>query len=208
MGQIRFALCGLVLFTVTRFAAAQSRGCTLPISDAELQLVIGDALKSGDTPTRPNIDLVQVHYVCESSAMFRGYYRGVSLLATYNCTGSVFCRGGVGQPSQFDFECDNSGDWSPVVQASADSSFVENPEANFSTPTDTMCSLCINPARPLGMTLQSDPLTHCVGKKHVVLPPNSTATLHTAIALHCVHVNALSYPPHLQHVMLGAIKEQ
>lgn len=189
MRQFRFALCGLVLFSLVRFAAAQSN-CALP-SNEDIETAIGDTLKRGDSPTRPDIDLAQVHYVCQSSGMFRDTYRGVSLLATYTCSGSALCRGGVGEPSQFDFQCNVAGDWSPVVLATADFSFIENPDANFSTPTDTKCGLCVNPEllTSSGIALQSDPLTHCVGKKRTILPSNITNTLHNTIALHCIFLS-------------------
>ena len=189
MRQFRFALCGLVLFSLARFAAAQSN-CALP-SNEDIETAIGDALKRGDSPVQPEIDLAQVHYVCQSSGTFRGTYGGVSLLATYTCTGSALCRGGVREPSQFDFQCNAAGEWSPVVLTSADFSFIENPEANFSTPTDTKCGLCVNPEllATLSTTLQSDPLTHCVGKKRTILPSNITVTLHSAIALHCIFLS-------------------
>ena len=108
-------------------------------------------------------------YVCQTSGMFRDTYRGISLLAKYECSGSGSCPvEGVVEKSQFDFSCSN-GLWIAQIAGSADYIFTQTPTSTFDTPLRTDCSFCISPLEldSLGSPLVSDELTHCLGKHHL-----------------------------------------
>ena len=126
----------------------------------------------GDSPTPPTIRIVNMSYVCQMSGMFRDTYRGISLLAKYECGGSPLCPvpvEGVVEKSQFDFACSN-GKWVAGVIVGPQFALTENPNSTFDTPLRTDCSFCISPPEleSLGSTLVSDELTHCVGKHHLL----------------------------------------
>ena len=157
-----------VVLASARNAAAQTDDCSLP-DTSTIERLIADAFLTADNPTPATIRIVNISYVCQMSGMFRDTYRGISLLAKYECGGSGSCPvEGVVEKSQFDFSCLN-GVWIAQVVGSADFLFTRTPNSTFDTPLRTDCSLCISPRQleSLESPLVSDDLTHCVGKHHL-----------------------------------------
>ena len=157
-----------VVLVSARNAAAQTDDCSFP-DTSTIEGLIADVFLTADNPTPASITIVNISYVCQMSGMFRDTYRGISLLAKYECGGSGNCPvEGVVEKSQFDFSCLN-GVWIAQVQGSADFIFTRTPNSTFDTPLRTDCSFCINPLQLelQGSSLMSDELTHCVGKHHL-----------------------------------------
>ena len=172
MRQPFFALIvvATVLLGSIRYARAQD-DCTLP-DVSTLRSLIANTFVSADSPTVPTIQIIgNVTYVCQMSGMFRDMYRGISLLARYECTGSPLCPSDVVEKSQFDFSCGSGGMWISQVLGSSEFVFTENPVANLTTPLRTDCSLCVNPAqlRAVASPLVWDAINHCVGKSSVLV---------------------------------------
>ena len=147
-------------------AAAQTDDCSLP-DTSTIEGLIADALLTADNLTPPTIRIVNMSYVCQTSGLFRDTYRGISLLAKYECGGSGSCPV-EGVVAQFDFSCTKD-IWVAQVIQSADFIFTRTPNSTFDTPLRTDCAYCISPRQleSLGSSVVSDELTHCVGKHHL-----------------------------------------
>ena len=119
--------------------------------------------KSDDNPTPPNITILELNYVCFSSGMFRGTYRGISFVSSYECVGAR-CPSSPAL-SQFDFSCSDDGMWIRDVLGTSEFSRQTVADATLTTPNRTDCSFCVSPTHPQvpSFVQRLDNTTHCVG---------------------------------------------
>ena len=135
------------------------------ITEAELETVIKDSIPEHRDLGTPTVDVLDFHPVCLAYGPERDRYRYVSVVVEYTCTGNRDernCPPGTAV-EQFDSQC-NGGKWSESVQGYVDIARTVNPTANFSTPTREDCAFCFSPAIATGLSITTDPVTHCVGR--------------------------------------------
>ena len=116
--------------------------------------LISDAFTvSGDNVPNPLVQLLAYHIVCQVVAPTRGMYRYFSVIANYTANGEF-------GSSQFDFGCNQQGEWSSVVAGSTDFAITTPPDGDFETTPRIDCGLCISPQQFSRSVLD----THCVRK--------------------------------------------
>ena len=107
---------------------------------------------------RALVQVLQINIVCLSSGQRRNTYSTASVLARYNClncTASMMMQELV---NQFTFPCNMQNQWVPPSGG-----ITPDPMANFTTPLDRNCGLCLYPSPD---DFRPDPVTHCVTSKH------------------------------------------
>ena len=127
-----------------------------------VESLIRDSYSSGDNPNPPTIGLTEFRVVCRAAGPTQGMYQYLSLVATYNCSGSG-CEGPT-VTAQFDTAC-ISGVWDDLVSGFANDEIRTEPaDGDSGTAVRTDCSRCLSPNRATEIGLTSDTETHCVGK--------------------------------------------
>jgi len=134
------------------------------ITEAALENVIGNNIPTGEySPTlAPTVDVLSFHPVCLGYSQERDRYRFVSVVVEYTCTNNPHCPSGTAV-EQFDSQC-KGGKWSHSVLSDFDNTRTENTTTNFSTATREDCSICASPATATGLSITTDPATHCIGR--------------------------------------------
>ena len=167
LGVFTLAVCALALLTTT---TAQLNDCELSdlFNGGTLETQMSTAITSGDTPSPPVVTVLRNRTVCLSVGPTRDKFSSISLVIEYTCTGNAFCPSGQAV-EQFDFGCNNQGEWSFIQFSDVDSGRTTNPVANFDTPLRTDCGACfpVHPNQEDPPTI--DPVTHCHGRPHTVL---------------------------------------
>ena len=156
----------VLLFVFIRYGRTQNF-CPLP-DTRTIEENIVSVFTFGDSPATPSIRIIgEVQYVCLALGMFQDTYRGISVLAEYECTGSSACPSTTAETSQFELSC-RSGVWRAQVLGTPEFVFTRIPVANSTTPLRTDCSICVSPELLAFTTLplESDASTHCVGMSH------------------------------------------
>jgi len=165
--RLTLAVCALSLLAA---AAAQLGDCDLSdlFNGGTLETEMSEAIITGDSPSTPTITVLRNHTVCLSVGPTRGKFSSISLVIEYTCTGNVFCPSGQAV-EQYDFGCNNMGEWFFGQFSNFDDGREENPEANFTTTLRTDCGACF-PVHPDTVNPPTiDPVTHCHGRPHTVL---------------------------------------
>ena len=164
LGVFMLAVCALAFLTTT---TAQLNDCELSdlFNGGTLETQMSTAITEGDTPS-PTITVLRNHTVCLSVGPTRDKFSSISLVIEYTCTGNAFCPSGQAV-EQFDFGCNNQGEWIFGQFSNFDAGQEQNPEANFDTTLRMDCGVCFSvsqsPDNP------PDPVTHCHGRPHTVL---------------------------------------
>ena len=158
----------LCLISVLSFARAQVECPPFNVSELGTTDVltqgglIGAALAavSGD-PSPVNVQVHDSNIVCLRSGRTRDTYSGVSVVASYTCTGGSHSQC-TGNPilSQFEFECVTGPTWTARVGGSSSNIITTPPSGSLSTILRTDCGLCISPAR-LGFAAITNNDQHC-----------------------------------------------
>ena len=124
--------------------------------------LIKDSYGGGDNPNPPTIGVTEFNVVCRAAGPTQGMYQYLSLVATYNCSGSDCENSTV--TAQFDTGC-SSGVWEEQVLSFSDDEVRTVPaDGDSGTAVKTGCSLCLSPTRATDIDQTSDMETHCVGK--------------------------------------------
>ena len=136
-----------------------------------LEDLIGTAVITGDSPTKPTVVVQRNYTVCFSVGTQIGSINSVSLLISYSCVGNSNCPGPGSSGSgteQFDFGCQN-GQWITGQFSNFQAARDENPSATFNTTQRRDCAACFtqHPSQISDSDLAFDPATHCVGKSTV-----------------------------------------
>ena len=156
----------IVLLVSSQYAHAQTFGDCRSLPDAAaLEELIRLTFRVGDSPPSGLVINVQdFNYVCLVSGMFRGTYRKLSVVVSYDCTGSTLCPS-ASPVSQFDFTCNSAEMWDDEVLGTSEFSRTDVANADLTTPNRTNCSICISPNHPSqpGIPLPYDMITHCIG---------------------------------------------
>ena len=158
-----YPIATVLLFVFIRYGRTQDF-CPLPGTRTIEENVV-TVFMTGDSPATPSIRIIgEVRYVCLALGLFQDTYRGISVLAEYECTGSAECPSTTAETSQFELSCRN-GMWRAQVLGTTELVFTRTPVANSTTPLRTDCSFCVSPellAAAFGDT-EFDASTHCVG---------------------------------------------
>ena len=160
--RLPLVVCALALFAT---ATAQMDDCELSglFTGGSLEREMGRAILES-----PEITVLRNHTVCLSVGRTREKFSSISLVIEYTCTGSAFCPSGQAV-EQFDFGCNNQGEWRYGQFADVDNGRTTNPTANFDTSLRMDCGACF-PVHPETVNPPTiDPVTHCHGKPHTVL---------------------------------------
>ena len=165
LGVFTLAVCALALLTTT---TAQLTDCELSdlFNGGTLETEMSTGILNGDTPSPPTITVLRNHTVCLSVGPTIDKFSSISLLIEYTCTGSAFCPSGQAV-EQFDFGCNNQGEWIFGQFSNFDAGREQNPEANFDTTLRMDCGVCFS--EPQSPDDPPDPVTHCHGRPHTVL---------------------------------------
>ena len=134
------------------------------------QGLIADTYQIGDSSVPPFILLLQYRLTCIAVGCSPNRARYVSVITTYNCTGSIPpgtaapCSGII--ETQFDFECVDleEGLGSRWILSTLSSESIQSPpDGNFTTPLRIGCSFCVSPTqgRMIGLDVEGE--THCAG---------------------------------------------
>ena len=139
---------------------------TLPDA-ATLEKLIRGTFVGGDSPV---VLVRDFNYVCLVSGMFRGTFRKLSVVVSYDCSRSSLCPS-TSLVSQFDFTCNSAGEWDDDVLGTAEFSRRNVADADLTTPNRTNCSFCVAPDHPLieGIPLSYDMITHCFGMSRSII---------------------------------------
>ena len=166
----------LYLISVLSFARAQVDCPMLDVSElgATDMLtqggLIGAALAGSGDPLPVSVQVHDSNIVCLRSGRTRDTYSGVSVVASYTCTGAPSECTGNPNLSQFEFGC-NTGStgptWTSTVGGTASNTITTPPNGNLSTPLRTDCGVCVSPARSGFATITNND-QHCGCKSRVV----------------------------------------
>ncbi len=117
--------------------------------------LLADMLRvsAGDTDSNPSVQIREVNVVCLVQGTVRDTYRSVSLVVRY-----LRASDSMEVIAQMEYQC-MSGVWE--FQGSA--VVTDDPLANFTTPVETDCILCIvqSAAPPLAVVTEVE---HCLSK--------------------------------------------
>ena len=151
----------LVAFSVS-LASSQSH-CTEP-TNSDLENVISLIIPTGENPTIPIVNVLNLQPVCLAVSEQRDRYRLFSVVVQYTCVGNERCPGGTAT-EQIESECVN-GVWRNAVLGTTVNTRRTDPTANLATPTRRDCVFCLSDALIVGngLVLTTDDTTHCVGK--------------------------------------------
>ena len=167
LGVFTLAVCALALLTIT---TAQLNDCELSdlFNGGTLETEMSTAIPRVDSPSPPTITVLRNHSVCLSVGPTIDKFSSISLVIEYTCTGNDFCPSGQAV-EQFDFGCNNQGEWGYIQFSDVDNGRTTNPVANFDTSLRTDCGACfpVHPNQEDPPTI--DPVTHCHGRPHTVL---------------------------------------
>ena len=155
-------LTSFVLVMALTAGVGSSQSDCPEITEAALENVIANNIRTGDNPQTPTVDVLSFHPVCLAYSQERDRYRFVSVVVEYTCTGNPNCPSGDAV-EQFESECDG-GTWSHSVQSNTDHTRTVNSTANFLTTTREDCAFCFAPTLATSLSLITDMATHCVGK--------------------------------------------
>jgi hypothetical protein len=115
----------------------------------------------------PEVVILDFNIVCESAGLTRDTASSVSVVVTFECTGSSLqCAGGGAGPvnltQQFTFRCAEIINLVTYEPLFIPVPFITrtNPVASLDTLPDTQCGLCLDPSN--GMPV--DDVTHCIGE--------------------------------------------
>ena len=140
--------------------SCQLQDCTYPTND-DLKDVIKLKSEYRDNSTAPTIDVITFHPVCLAFSEKQGFYRSVSVVVQYTCSGHANCPS-TDAEEQIESDCIN-GRWSKnVLYFSLNTSSIAT-LANFSTTTREDCAFCLSPELANRFSLATDTVTHCVG---------------------------------------------
>ena len=144
-----------------KYVLARDGDCpTLP-DEATLESLISDTFVGGDSP---DVRVSDFKYVCLVSGMFKGTFRRLSVVVSYNCSRSSLCPS-TSLVSQFDFTCNSGNVWGDDVLGTSEFSRGDVADADLTTPNRTNCSFCVAPNHLLidFIRLPYDMMTHCFG---------------------------------------------
>ena len=168
--RLSYAVVGFVPFVLlvsSQYALAQFGDCpSLPnATPGELERLMRITFEGGDSPDTTLVIVVHnFNYVCLVSGMFRGTYRKLSVVVSYNCSGNV-CPTPSPLLSQFDYSCNTDEQWTVEIVGTSEFSRHTVADGSLTTPNRTSCSLCIAPDHPqiVNVPFAYDQPTHCVG---------------------------------------------
>ena len=167
----------LLVYSHLAFAIFQFGDCpTLPDA-AELESLIRETFRPGDSPPDAVIHVRDFNYVCLVPGLFRDTFRKLSVVVSYNCSVSTLCPS-ASPLSQFEFTCDTNEMWIDQLFGTSEFARTNVADASLTTPNGTNCSICIAPNHDVllaGIPLPYDETTHCIGT-YV-----STRVIHVAI---------------------------
>ena len=150
----------LVVAVVAGICSCQD--CSFPTND-DLEEVIANVIRSGDSPTPPTVTVARFHPVCLAFGAQQDRYRLVSVVVEYTCSGNTNCLSGTAV-EQIESECD-SGVWSNTVQGSTENTRSVPPDASFNTTTREDCSFCLTAELANNIiSVTTNNVTHCVGE--------------------------------------------
>ena len=160
MGMLHAGLSVLVVAMVAGLCSCQEE-CLFPTYD-DLEQVISEIIPTGDSPSAPDVTVMDFHPVCLAFGQQQDHYRLVSVVVNYTCSGNTNCPSSTAV-EQIESGC-VSGVWSNEVEGNVDFTRSTTTEASFTTTTREDCSFCLSPelADTLGPT--TDSITHCVGE--------------------------------------------
>ena len=132
--------------------------------------LIADAITLGDSGSVPDILVLDSQTVCLAVGPTRDLYRYVSVVVSFNCSGSLAPGNALGISTcdgeltvQFDFECVAGPQWQRAVTLGGDNVF--NPaDGSLTTSLRTDCSFCVDPTIAGSFGLTVDMATHCAGR--------------------------------------------
>ena len=164
------SLAALALLVSSQYAQSQLDSCpTLPDPTVLEKLIRNNIAGSegGRPPASLAVTVRKLNYVCLVSGVFRDTYRKLSVVVSYDCSGSILCPS-ASPVSQFDFTCNSEGMWEDDIFGTSDFSRRDVADASLTTPNRTNCSFCIAPNHPVlgflaGITRPYDETTHCIG---------------------------------------------
>ena len=154
-------LVNLVLLASCQYILARDGDCpTLP-DEATLESLISSTFVGGDSP---DVHVSDFKYVCLVSGMFKGTFRRLSVVVSYNCSRSSLCPS-TSLVSQFDFTCNSGNVWGDEVLGTSEFSRSDVADADLTTLIRTNCSYCVAPDHPQAeqIPLPYDNMTHCFG---------------------------------------------
>ena len=131
----------------------------------ELEGLIRETFRVGDSPPDAEINVRDFNFVCLTPGMFRGTYRKLSVVVSYDCSGSTLCPS-ASPVSQFDFACNTDEMWIDQLFGTSEFARTNVADATLTTPNRTNCSVCLNSIHRMvvGISLSVyDETTHCVG---------------------------------------------
>ena len=160
------SLVHILLLSSSQYALAQQGqqgNCpTLP-DETILETLISNNIHILNAGDIPNVRIHDFNYVCLASGEFKDTFRGLSVVVSYDCSGSQLCPS-ASPVSQFDFTCTSNNMWSDIIFATSEFSRVDVPEADLTTPNRSNCSFCVSPHHhTVNIPLSYDTITHCIG---------------------------------------------
>ena len=160
---------GLLLVCCSVHRGITQGDCSDLPSNSVLEGLIATNFKENDASTPPTITVNEVNYVCLMSGMFRDTFRGFSAVIRYDCVGIQCPQSNV---SQFEFSCDNTGEWTDSVLGSTENLRTDVADASLTSPNRTDCSFCFSPTHTIltdnpGLISTYDNINHCLGMLHV-----------------------------------------
>ena len=165
-----FAVLSLAALVSNQYAQSQLDNCpTLP-DPTILENLIRNSIAGSEGSSPPAslaVNVRKFNYVCLVSGVFRDTFKRLSVVVSYDCSGSTLCPS-ASPVSQFDFTCNSEGLWEDDIFGTSDFSRRDTADASLTTPSRTNCSFCIAPSHPVltfvaGISLPYDETTHCIG---------------------------------------------
>ena len=161
------SLVATVLLVLSQVANGQFGDCpTLPDATS-LEILIRKNVADSEgegPPASPVVNVRDFNYVCLVSGMVRGTFKKLSVVVSYDCSGSTLCPS-ASPMSQFDLTCNSAEMWEDDVFGTSEFSRRNVADADLTTPNRTNCSICIAPSHPqvVNIPLPYDTTTHCFG---------------------------------------------
>ena len=174
----------LVLLASCQYVLAREGDCpTLP-DEATLESLISGTFNRDD---RPDVRVRDLKYVCLVSGMFKGTFRRLSVVVSYDCSRSSLCPS-TSLVSQFDFTCNSGNVWGDDVLGTSEFSRSDIADADLTTPNHTNCSYCVAPNHPLVEDISQpyDNMTHCFGIQSNLVIQNLTECMYTYTSCACL----------------------
>ena len=159
------SLVAFVLLVSSQYAHAQFGDCESLPDATELEELIRGTFRVGDSPSEAVINVRDFNFVCLVPGIFRGTYRKLSVVVSYDCSGSLLCSSAT-PLSQFDFTCDTNEMWIDELLGTSEFASTNVADATLTTPNRTNCSICIASNHPVfvaSIPLPYDETTHCIG---------------------------------------------